>query len=116
VDSRSGHHQRIHDERGIPFRIDGPANDSPEEKADNDCDMGPAFSGPHVRESGLPPPVPLIGLAFPVKDVVGNHRPFADVLRLTSAFGPCPLGIDPHQSFDPAKAAGQPADDPGGQG
>jgi hypothetical protein len=49
-----------------------------------------------------------ISLEVAIKDVVGDDRPFAVVLWLSTASGPRPQGIDPHQSFDPAKPAGQP--------
>jgi hypothetical protein len=39
---------------------------------------------------GRPLLVRPVGLEVPVEDVVGNHRPFAVILRLSTAFGPRP--------------------------
>jgi hypothetical protein len=103
-----GHHQRIHDQRRIPISRHGPADDPAGEQVRHDRNVEPAFCGPDIGEVGQPLLVWPVRLEGSVKDVISNHRPFVLVLRLSTAFGPRPQGVDPHQPFDPVKSAGQP--------
>lgn len=71
---RKGHHQRIHDRRGIAIRRHRPADNATREQAQHDCDLQPARGGPDVGKVGQPRLVRQVGLEIPVEDVVGASR------------------------------------------
>jgi len=53
-----------------------------------------ALSRPDIGEVGQPLLVRPVGLKVPVQDIVSNHRPFAVVLRLSTALGPGAQRVD----------------------
>lgn len=91
----------------IPVSLHGPAHGTPGKEIQHDCDIEPAFRSPDIGEIGQPLLVRPVGLEVPVENIVGDDRARVVISRLAAAPGPRPQGNDPHQTFDPMKAAGQ---------
>jgi hypothetical protein len=84
------------------------ADSAPGMQVENGDDARPAFSVPGSGEIGQPRLVGLISLEIPVRNVCGDHRAFAIILRLSTPLGPRPLRIQPHQAVAPARSARKP--------
>ena len=101
------HHQRVHDQWGIPISFHRPAHCAPGAEVENNSNLEPAFRGPDVGEVGQPVLVRPVGLEVPVENVLSDHRPFTIIPRLSPTHRSCPQDIDPHQPFDQVKSADQ---------
>ena len=102
-----GHHQGVHDQRGIPIGLHRPANHTAREQVQHNRHIQPALGGPDVGEVGQPLLVRMIRFEIPVEDVVGDDRSFPIVPRLSAPFWACFQCVLAHQPQGPVKAADQ---------
>jgi len=105
--SPDGHHQGVHDQRGIPLGLHRPAHDPTGKQIQHDRHIQPALGSPDVGEVGQPLVVRVIRFEIPVEDVVGDHRPLANVLGPSAPLWARFQCVLAHQPLDPVKAADQ---------
>ncbi len=85
--SSDGHHQRIHDQRIMAFRLHRPTDNAAGEEVKNHGHMQPVFGSPEMREIAQPFLILAGDDEIQVKDIVGDHRALTFVLWLAGRFG-----------------------------
>jgi len=102
-----GHHQGIHDQRGVPLSLHRPAHDPAGKQIQHDRHIQPTLGSPDVGKVGQPLLVRAIRFEIAVEDVVGDDRSCAIVPRLSAPPWACFQCILAHQPLDPMEAADQ---------